>query len=98
MGTLLVQPPGAGEQHELDVREVERRQRPGDTTLPAQRGMPEQEPRAVVRMERSDWTHAVSRASARSTNAARVCGKSPLISGPICGPSVSACTPLISIR
>src|SRR5206468_4491959 len=36
---LLVQPPGAGEQHELDMGEVERGQRVGDATLPAQRGV-----------------------------------------------------------
>ena len=35
---------------------------------------------------------------ARSTSAAIVCGKSALICGPICGPSVSAAGPVISIR
>lgn len=53
MCALLVQPPGAGEQHELDVREIERRQRLGDVTLPAQRRVPEQEPWARARLKRS---------------------------------------------
>src|SRR5262245_15872361 len=87
----LVQPPRAGEENELDVRQVERPQGRGDATLPAQRGMPEQKAGAVVRMQRHQD-------SARSTSAASTSGKSPLISGPICGPSSSAAGPVISIR
>ena len=41
------EPPGGREDHELHVRDVQRRQRGGDRTLPAQRHMPEEEARAV---------------------------------------------------
>ena len=73
------------------MSEIKRRKSLGDATLPAQRGMPEQEARALARMERHQrW--------ACSTSAASVSGKSPLIAGPICGPSVSAAGPVISMR
>jgi ATP-dependent DNA ligase len=39
-----------------------------------------------------------ARPSARAASAASTCGKSPLISGPISGPTVSAAGPVISIR
>src|SRR5436309_4507279 len=41
--TLLIQPPSAGQKHELDVGEIERSERLGDAALPTQRGMPELE-------------------------------------------------------
>src|SRR5215218_6949141 len=88
---LLLQPPGAGEQHELHVGEMERPKRGGDATLPAQRGVPEQEAGALARVERHQ-------PSARSTSAASVSGKSPLICGPSSGPTLSAAGPEISIR
>jgi hypothetical protein len=47
--TLLIQPPGAGQKHELDVGEIERSERLGDATLPTQRRMPEQESGALAR-------------------------------------------------
>jgi hypothetical protein len=62
---VFVQPPGAGEQHELDVGEIEGPERLGNATLPAQRGMPEEKSRAVVRLERHQR-------SARSTSAVSV--------------------------
>src|SRR4029450_880074 len=49
---MLVEPPGAGEQHELNVGKPERRQRLRDAPLPAQSCVPEQEARALVRLER----------------------------------------------
>src|SRR6266498_115602 len=88
--TLLIQPPGAGQKHELYVGEIERSERLGDATLPTQRRMPEQESGALARVKHQR--------SAPSTSAASTCGKSALISGPICGPRVSASGPVISIR
>src|SRR5205823_5900362 len=87
--TLLIQPPGAGEKHELDVGEIERGERLRDASLPTQRRVPEQESGALARVKHQP--------SANSTSAASTCGKSALISGPICGPRVSPAGPVISI-
>ena len=94
---MLIEPPGAGEQHELDVGEVEWRQRLGAATS-RNPGLSFGSSGVGVRVMRVPQVGSVDRASARATSAASVWGKSALIAGPSCGPSVSAAGPLISIR
>src|SRR6478752_8126097 len=90
MVSLVVQPPRARQQDGLDVRQVEGSEGISDGALPPQRRVPEQEPRALAGL--------LHRLSATEASFARTSGKSAVIWGPICGPSVSASGPVISIR
>lgn len=80
------EPPHGREQHELDVRELVRRQRPADPPLPGERGAPEKEAWALLRRVEPRlgelWRYD-SRSFARATREAIVRGKSAVISGPI---------------
>src|SRR6266508_448854 len=87
--TLLIQPPGAGQKHELYVGEIERSERLGDATLPTQRRMPEQESGALARVKHQ--RSARSTASAiRSSIGSCPCGAIVIVLPAANGPDSSA--------
>src|SRR5207247_9450434 len=89
MLTLPIQPPGAGEEHELDVGEIERSERLGYATLPPQRGLPQEEPEALAGLKRHQRC-------ARAPSASSTCGESAGHSGPSVGPRVGGSATLIT--